>query len=436
MSDPLKPRIRTEPEAAGPPVPRRSRAPRRILLFNVKHSPNLGDGLLVECMEREIESQLGEARVESVDLAGRSRYAPGRAGRALALSMLQASPLPVRHAASKLLLGSLLSRKLQPLWREKLRGADAAIVGGGNLFSDSDLNFPLKLRAAMAVARESATPLGVFAVGVSDNWSVQGEALFADALAGAPLFHASVRDARSAEIWNRRLGPMGVAAPSVVCDPGLLASAHFATAPRPARDTPEVGVGVMHPASIKYHSDEHCASADRQIEWTLAFVSACLAQGWTVRLFTNGSPEDEAHLRSLAPALAALDGGERVGVEPRFETPGDLAWFVSGLDLMYAHRLHANIAAYSYAVPQVGFSWDAKLKSFLAEVGRGECLVRMGVDAIEAAVQLGGRQLRTGVDQERRRAALRRARAGVGELVAAIQEMRPLRAASAHSASA
>jgi polysaccharide pyruvyl transferase WcaK-like protein len=417
------------------PYSERARGRRRIALFNVKYSPNLGDGLLAECLEGELRAALPEAEIESLDLAGRRAYEPGRAERAVALSILHASPLPVRQAVSKLVLGEKM-RRLAPYWRERLRGAEAVVIGGGNLVSDSDLNFPFKLRAAAAAAREFALPLGVYAVGVGDNWSAPGAAMFESAFATAPMFFGSVRDARSAEIWARRLGPAGVAPARVSCDPGLLAYARYPAPERPQRAAPRVGLGLMHPASLKYHADQDTPPAARQTEWTLACVRACLARGWSVQAFTNGSPEDEVYLRQLAPALVALDGAGRVGVEPRFAAPERLAKFIAGLDLLFAHRLHANIAAYSYGVPHIGFSWDGKLKSFLAGVGRGECLATMGVDAVEDTVALGARELRAGVERERRRATLQRAHADVAALAAALPIAGARRAAEALAASA
>jgi polysaccharide pyruvyl transferase WcaK-like protein len=177
----------------------------------------------------------------------------------------------------------------------------------------------------------------------------------------------------------------------------------------------------MHPTTIKYHSGRNHVTAARQTEWTLGFVNACLAQGWTLRLFTNGGSEDQSYLNSLKPALTTLSSAGRVGVEPRFATPGELARFIANLDLLYAHRLHANIAAYSYAVPHIGFSWDAKLKSFLARIGRAECLMTLGVDTIEQAVQLGRRQLQVGVDRSQRQAVIRQAHKDVSRLVDKMQ---------------
>jgi hypothetical protein len=53
-----------------------------------------------------------------------------------------------------------------------------------------------------------------------------------------------------------------------------------------------------------------------------------------------------------------------------FATPADLAVFVAGCDLIIAHRMHACIAAHSFAVPTIGLTWDEKLTSFFALAGR------------------------------------------------------------------
>ena len=42
----------------------------KILVFNVKYSENLGDGLLADCIEETLRAEGGE--VETLDLAGRT----------------------------------------------------------------------------------------------------------------------------------------------------------------------------------------------------------------------------------------------------------------------------------------------------------------------------------------------------------------------------
>jgi polysaccharide pyruvyl transferase WcaK-like protein len=89
---------------------------------------------------------------------------------------------------------------------------------------------------------------------------------------------------------------------------------------------------------------------------------------------------------------------------------------------MYAHRLHSNIAAFSYAVPHVGFAWDRKLESFLAFVGRRECLAKVAEDGVSETVELGRRQLQSGIDRAQHRTVLERARSDIGEIAAAVRQ--------------
>ncbi len=123
--------------------PNRPRCPdsMRVGVFNVKYSPNLGDGLLSECLEAELVRAIPGLSIASFDLAGRTDYGAGGRFRGAALSLLQSSPTPVRQRVASLMLGRAMQR-LAPTWRERLADVDVAVTGGGNLFSDADLNFP------------------------------------------------------------------------------------------------------------------------------------------------------------------------------------------------------------------------------------------------------------------------------------------------------
>jgi polysaccharide pyruvyl transferase WcaK-like protein len=390
----------------------------RVGLFNVKYSPNLGDGLLSECIEAELKRLVPGLSVEAFDLAGRTDYVAGGRLRGTALRLLQSSPTPVRHGLARALLGRSLSRQ-RPVWRSRLACIDAAVTGGGNLFSDADLNFPLKIDAAWGELRAAGIPTAVFAVGVADNWSETGAALFRRALAGANILEASVRDARSAEIWNRRLGPSGAPRARVVHDPGLLVARHVPQVRRPCT-TRRIGLGLTHPTTLRYHSDEAAVSERDLNAWYAALVRGCFARGWTVDVFTNGSPEDEAYLRRLRAILTetapAPPGGPAINFAPRFRNPTELAIFVSGLDLLMAHRLHANIAAYSYGIPQIGFTWDVKLVSFFNLTGRSDYICTAGRDWPETVLALVERGLREGLDRRRHGVILDEVRADVAVL--------------------
>lgn len=401
---------------------RRSAGELRVGLFNVKYSPNLGDGLLSECLEAELVRTVPGLTVEAFDLAGRTDYVAGRRLRGTALSLLQSSPAPLRHSLARALLGRSLNH-LRPVWRSRLAGIDAAVTGGGNLFSDADLNFPLKIDAAWGELRAAGIPAAVFAVGAADNWSEAGAALFRRALSGMRILDASVRDARSAEIWNRRLAASGVPRARVAHDPGLLVARHVPQVVRPGT-APRIGLGLTHPTTLRYHADEAAVRGRDLTAWYAALVRGCLARGWSVDVFTNGSPEDETYLRRLRPVLAeaapAPAGGSAITFAPRFRNPTELATFVSGLDLLMAHRLHANVAAYSYGIPQIGFTWDRKLTSFFDLVGRRDYVRTAGREATETVLALAERGLREGLDRRRHGAILDGARADVAVLAEAL----------------
>lgn len=395
----------------------------RVGIFNVKYSPNLGDGLLSECLEEELGRIIPGLSIESFDLAGRTNYGKSGRFRAATLRLLQSSPGPLRQSVVGTLLGRSL-RQLGPTWRARLKGVDVAVTGGGNLFSDADLNFPLKIDAAWSLLREANIPVAVFAVGVSDNWSEKGAALFRRAFSGTQVVDLSVRDSLSAEILERRLGCPDLPQPRIVRDPGLLVSFHVPQVRKDVR-MPRIGLGLTHPTTLRYHADEKPVSEASLTGWYSELVRGCLSRGWEVCVFTNGSTEDQAYLRKLGPVLAAVEssppGRGRVTFAPRFMRPAALASYISGLDLLMAHRLHANIAAYSYKVPLIGFTWDVKVASFFALIERPEYLCTAGRERPEVVLKLAERCLREGLDPARHGHLLAEARANVVTLAEALK---------------
>lgn len=340
----------------------------RVVLLNVKYSPNLGDGLLSECLERELLRNLpAGSSVESVDLAGRRRY-DGSAGRGRAgiMAILDSLPPMLRRVTSELMLRLLVLARLNRHYRAGLGNADVAIVGGGNLFSDADLNFPSKIAAALRQAARRRIPVLVHAVGVSPTWSNRGRQLFAHGLARCGLVAATVRDERSRTAWADHLGPKGLTGASVVVDPGVLASLHY---PRAANepDRRVIAFCITDPLAVRYHSAE-TATADLGA-WYADAISSLACRNFEVVLFTNGSPEDRNYLWQNAAEWIRLAKGP-VSVGRSFATPADLAAFVSGCSAIVAHRMHACIAAYSFGVPAVGLAWDVKLESFFDLSGR------------------------------------------------------------------
>lgn len=389
----------------------------RILVFNVGYSPNLGDGLLSECLQCELR-QAGDVTVEMRDLAGRRAYGEGGEHRQLALRVLSWLPAALRQRAVELVLSRKIARDLRPYWRQSLEKADAMVIGGGNLFADADLNFPLKIEAALKVAAEVGVPVAVHAVGVSDNWSARGTRLFREGLAAARVVRVRVRDEASRQVWLKRVPAQTAPAPDLALDPGLLTARHF-----PARERQSggrnVALGVVHPITLKYHAMGTDISGAMQASMT-AIAGELVRRGLRVTLFTNGSPEDRHFLATLAPGLIASHR-DAVSIAPRFATPSDLAGLISSHDLVIAHRMHACIAAYAYGVPCVGLAWDPKLQSFFDLTGRHDFVADPERLPAAALADLAERALAEGIDAAQRDRLEREAAAGIHDLAASLR---------------
>jgi len=390
-----------------------------IAIFNVKHSPNLGDGIIAECLEAALTARPG-VRVRAIDLAGRESYGSGSgAGRSRLLDFLHALPRPVSHGLVRLLLGTLVRVRLRPRWREALRGCDAAIVGGGQLISDIDLNFPLKLAAAAGECRRRRLPIAVFAVGVKPDWTRAGRRLLLT-LFGADTIMAAVRDERSREALCRLLGPRGPGAPEpTLCrDPGLLAAEVYPRAPGPRRTRPLVGVGITHPAVLRHHAD----AQERSTVWDeRAYAELILGlwrAGYDVLCFTNGAGEDHACLDAVRARIEAVKAvpAQSIAFLDRPRRPADLARIIAACDAVVGHRLHAHIVAYSYAIPSVGLPWDGKLAAFLASTRREAFLAAQGATPPRMIADLLAAALRAGIEPETRAAAVEETRRAIARL--------------------
>jgi hypothetical protein len=408
--------------------------PRRIALLNVKYSPNLGDGLLSECLEAELARSFAiiapGTQVFSIDLAGRGAYpaiAPSQRARMIAL--LEALPDTVRKAATKLALTALVRLRLGRHVRTRLAGCDAVVLGGGNLLTDADLNFPMKIAGALRQAVALRLPVAVYGVGANRQWSDEGRRLFGRALGQARLSHATVRDARSQAAWRDLLVPQGVRPAGLAGDPGLLASSHFPRPPVPF-DAPVAGLCITAPMALRYHAtdakgQDPGTSAEPLDAWYGDAARALVDAGFRVALFTNGSPEDRDYLDAKGPAWILRTKGPVTMINP-FADPSEMIRFIGGCGLIVAHRMHACIAAHSFAIPTIGLRWDVKLDSFFALAGRGGFIVDAAALDGPALTALARRAAAEGVDRPALDRLIADTRADIAQMAAALaRSMQP-----------
>ncbi|ENN84631.1 polysaccharide pyruvyl transferase [Rhizobium freirei PRF 81] len=390
----------------------------KIVVFNVKYSENLGDGLLAECVELALASGRGGIEVETIDLAGRQAFAAGHGRRRrLALGLLRWLPAVIRRRLVRAALEHRLN-KLRAQWEDKIVSADAVVIGGGNLFQDDDLNFPLKIGTVLDCVSRHDRPLAIYAVGVSNHWSEPAYHLFAR-LKQTRLVHLSVRDGFAQDAWSEHF-PEGPSA-KIARDPGLLLQASSTPGERVSLPTDPMTIGlcITNPLILRRHGRATVSGIPfSSIAAYRDLIGLLLDDGQRVVLFCNGAREDQAFAESIRNSVAkhrAIAAGT-LTVSGRPRLPVDLIETIQSMNVILAHRLHACIAAYALRIPHVGLGWDKKVEGFFNSVGREAYFIKESSPPPEHVVLLLKAAQKETIEALRHHLTVAEARAGVSNM--------------------
>ena len=378
----------------------------KIVQFGLHHSPNVGDGIISECILYALRNRHPEAELSTIDLAGRKQAADVTVQkRALIVKILNRLPSSVR----RLIVATGIKRIMKRVdsdWRASFAGADLAILGGGQIFSDADLNFCLKIAKAAEIIRDDRVPCCIYAVGVARNWSGKGQQLFEEVFT-TDLRFIGIRDNESIASWSAQTTQRpDTPKPTLTRDPGLLTAecfGHFDLA-----NNGRIGLGVASPEILSYHSDDKSGQQNGTTDLVAQIALKLLETGHAVSLFCNGAAEDVDAMKELTehPSLQQfLASGQLIALDPP-RVPSDLARSIAPLSLVIAHRLHACIVSYAYGHPIVGLGWDSKVESFFKSVGLDDAFVSKADMTAEHVAQVAQSALQTGIDTSKHKAVL------------------------------
>ena len=388
--------------------------PDRVVLCGGAYSDNLGDAIIADCLAYGLSQRLPETQIVKMDISGRSGYDQAGFGpKGRAQTLLTILPKPIGRYFI-LLAGSLyVKRIIEPSWRGILTRRDVIIIGGGQLFQDEDLNFPLKMWWLRRNIRSQAAKVVVYSVGVSRNWSSLGRMLFRPVLHDASLAYCSVRDDASKLNLVTHLPGVKMGSIHVDPDPALLANVVYEPETNATTKEFDVGIGIMHPRTLRIDPRQTDASAPSITRRWRELIRALLDRNLRVALFTNGAREDEEYMERLA---RELHRDARLAV---LERPGSPAGFVANISRassIIAHRLHASIVAYALGIPSLGLRWDPKVESFYAMCDRDEWIVDFGTTATTELAEIAHELGKASVDAGVRASVLGQCDAGVARL--------------------
>lgn len=334
----------------------------RILLCGLPYSPNLGDGIIADCAAALISQRCSDSEIRRLDLAGRVRFGDGKSA-GLLFQILTVIPRFLRPLAVLTAMTLWVGPRLARQWREHIAWCDVAIIGGGQLLMDSDLNFPLKIHRAAMLLEKAGKPVSYYACGVAKQWSPSAARLFRRALTASNVRAISVRDPYSILALKHHLAGVSHLEPTLATDPALQACSVYG--PRiKAESRPKLALGVSSPDILNQFLSEDGRRSHRWFRDTFIEAAQKLSEDFSVLLFSNGGHEDRAFLEEVWAPLASHE--KTIGRLPTPTIPSELAALVSDVDVLVSHRLHANIIAYSYGIPSVGLGWDAKMKEFFS----------------------------------------------------------------------
>ncbi len=355
---------------------------RKIIIFNVKFSTNVGDGVIAECMEHEIAALSPGTEIVTIDIGGRESF--GDSGvikngllKNSVKSVLKYLPKTMTQALKARVSEKAIETRFKPQWTEKVRGADLIVIGGGQLIAASDDYFPPRIQAVCEIAAELRIPFALHAVGMSNpaGFSDNARQIFKRYFENNPLFvGGSVRDADSMKNWCALFPNMQI---GLARDPGLTAAVTYCRIFNQAKslkntrkgEVKNIAVGVIAPSVM----DTHAAQIENGAPFSRQFFTELGCEladaGFNVTYFTNGAAEDQEYLETFSKR----DFGNRtVHFAPRPLTPKELAATLAQADCVIAHRMHALIVSYAFGIPTVGLVWDQKLTAFYESINAGD----------------------------------------------------------------
>lgn len=250
---------------------------------------------------------------------------------------------------------------------EVLRGADALVIGGGQLLSDGTLRMLHRLDAVTKVAHEKGIPVALFGTGMSSGKSFVSKRLMRrilGRLSGCSRFRdlASIEAARSV---YPKLDP------SIASTPDC---AIAGIAPRMTLD-PEsqlVGIAPMSPRILSRAG----VQVDEIDQWWIGIVRNLVQNGATPVLFSTGVTDDMRYAVDLQMKLK--DAGMEIDMFPKPSTTEELLQTLGRMKRVLAQRLHASISFYALGGVPASASWDRKVVEFFDRISLSDRVFRVG----------------------------------------------------------
>ena len=269
-------------------------------------------------------------------------------------------------------------------WLDQLANADLVVIGGGQLLSDVSLNFPTKLYLLGRLIRGRRT--AILSVGVSARWSLFGRGLVRKFFRDARPIIYGVRDAGSVSNLQAVFGISSTEI-ALLADPALITASAYSKQLSDKKSW-DVGLCVSDVHSLNFNHDQGKRVSSPE-SFFLELHKQLTSAGKSVLLFTNGASEDARFATRLLDYARQVDPHDTSTFSLVLPNrPDEVVSIISSCSAIVAHRMHANIIAFSLGIPSIGIEWDPKLRGFFSMVKREEYLLPMDCSATSVAARI------------------------------------------------
>lgn len=349
----------------------------RVAVFGEVFSPNLGDGVIFECVKHLFAMQGVEAF--PVDLSGRKYWdnsvhskSDDRSEnfvRTLLRAPMRKSQL-LRKAYSAFRWYLRVRKSVREEWEKIVLDSDAIVIGGGQLLTDVNFGFPPKVYEVFLLARRHNKPLAIFGCGVGAKWSYIARKMYVDVLQYAD--YISLRDRESLRMIS--LNAHWVSGKiNVHPDPAFIVSHVYGKGSSPEKsDT--LGVNFQPAEHFRAFVPELKHLSDSvYFEFWRELIRGAAKTRASVVVMTNGDILDYHSAKIIVDSL--IKEGVNVTLNQRPVIPSQLADQIDEVSDLISTRMHAGIIAYGLGKSVTPVAWDGKIRNVWAVLGLEKAVV-------------------------------------------------------------
>ncbi|BDX20536.1 hypothetical protein MFKK_33460 [Halopseudomonas aestusnigri] len=346
----------------------------KILIVGVGKSKNVGDQLIAACIGETFKNKYRTVELQYYDFNFGTYEVKIGFGAAERTTDAQVYMLAAEkkmsywpRALKNLLVFLYRYRSNYCAVKQVVKDADLVVVGGGHLFIDNFLNFPLQL---FLLSKAGNNKRKVYwCVGSSQRKSFLAKWILRNAIGNDSVF---TRDESSRDY----LITQGVATAAQVkslCDPAIFTCDLYQENMKLKRASQRSGVkvlglAVMDPIEAWRHS--HLTITRKRAGKFWASIANAVSPEFELHIMSNGNESDQAFIEQYL--IPSVHRPVNV-IQPPTGCNGLISQ-ISECDVLIGQRLHAVLPAISLGVPTMAVKWDHKVESIVSALGCSQLL--------------------------------------------------------------